>query len=156
MPGKGKAVQRDYTEEERDSLAEGAAGLGVKLEELTKQLGEKTFDIYLNDHAYWSNVPKRVWDYTMGGHQVIKKWLSYREGKLLGRLLTPDEAYYVREMARRIAALRITEAQLDINYSLVKTSTYAWSAHKPAQQPKVDVPEGEATKATEAPSTGTQ
>jgi hypothetical protein len=34
----------------------------------------------------------RVWDYTIGGYQVIKKWLSYREHKLLVRPLTTDEA----------------------------------------------------------------
>ena len=39
-------------------------------------------DLYLNDASYWRNVPARVWDYTIGGYQVIKKWLSYREAKL--------------------------------------------------------------------------
>ena len=33
----------------------------------------------LNESAYWRNVPEKVWDYTIGGYQVIKKWLSYRE-----------------------------------------------------------------------------
>jgi hypothetical protein len=46
-----------------------------------------------------------VWDYTIGGYQIIKKWLSYREKPLLGRGLTPEEVRYVTEMARRLAAL---------------------------------------------------
>jgi hypothetical protein len=29
-------------------------------------------------------VPSRVWAYTLGGYQVIKKWLSYREHDVLG------------------------------------------------------------------------
>jgi hypothetical protein len=32
-----------------------------------------------------TNVPPRVWDYTLGGYQVIKKWLNYREQSVLGR-----------------------------------------------------------------------
>ena len=35
----------------------------------------------------------------------MKKWLSYRERPLLGRDLKPDEARYVTEMTRRIAAI---------------------------------------------------
>jgi hypothetical protein len=31
----------------------------------------------------WLNVPETVWDYTIGGYQVIKKWLSYRESRFL-------------------------------------------------------------------------
>jgi hypothetical protein len=30
--------------------------------------------------------------YTLGGYQVIKKWLSYRERAVLRRALKPDEA----------------------------------------------------------------
>ena len=31
----------------------------------------------------WSNVPSNVWGYKLGGYQVLKKWLSYRESKVL-------------------------------------------------------------------------
>jgi hypothetical protein len=51
--------------------------------------------VYLNADACWSHVPVRVWEYTTGGYQGLKKWLSYREHTLLGRDLTPDEARYV-------------------------------------------------------------
>ncbi len=36
-------------------------------------------DIVLNDAVCWRNVLEAVWDYTFGGYQVVKKWLSYRE-----------------------------------------------------------------------------
>jgi hypothetical protein len=49
---------------------------------------ERTYNVYLNDVAYWSNVPAHVWEYTIGGYQVIRKWLSYRESDLLDRSLT--------------------------------------------------------------------
>jgi len=76
-------------------------------------LGETTYDVYLNDVAYWKNIPERVWDYTIGGYQVIKKWLSYRELELLNRPLTPEEAREVMNMARRIAAIVLLDPALD-------------------------------------------
>ena len=116
MPGAGTAIEREYTNEERTAIGEDAIVL----------LGPTTYDIYLNDRAYWANVPARVWDYTIGGYQVMKKWLSYREHSVLGRPLTPDEVQEVTHMARRIAALVLLEPELNRNYEAVKASTYAW------------------------------
>ena len=70
----GEALAHDIP-----GVGEAAYGDGAEL------LGEERRDVYLNGVAYWSNVPARVWDYTIGGYQVLKKWLSYRERKLLGR-----------------------------------------------------------------------
>jgi hypothetical protein len=80
-------------------------------------------DVYLNESACWKDIPAPVWDYTIGGYQVIKKWLSYREFALLGRPLTPDEAREVTHMARRIAALILLQPELDKNYEAVKAAT---------------------------------
>ena len=33
-------------------------------------------DVYLNDHAYWKDIPVNVWEYRLGGYQVLKKWLT--------------------------------------------------------------------------------
>ena len=66
-------------------------------------LGDTTFDIHLNDNARWSNIPAAVWNYRLGGYQVLKKWLSYRESKVLGRPLTPEEVQHFADTARRIA-----------------------------------------------------
>jgi hypothetical protein len=118
MPGKGKVEERDYTAEERKALAGNAA--------VSVPYGETTYDVYLNDIAYWKNVPARVWDYTIGGYQVLKKWLSYREKTLLGRPLTTEEAREVTNIARRIAALLLLEPALDQNYEAVKQSVYDW------------------------------
>jgi hypothetical protein len=76
--------------------------------------------------AYWSNIPACVWEYTIGGYQVIKKWLSYREHKLLGRPLTTDEAREAMNIARRIASILLLEPTLDENYQVVKSATYDW------------------------------
>ena len=88
-------------------------------------LGPVTHDVYLNESACWNDIPAPVWDYTIGGYQVIKKWLSYREFDLLGRALTPDEAREVTHMARRIAALILLQPELDRNYQVVKADTVA-------------------------------
>jgi hypothetical protein len=128
MPGKGKAVERDYTPKEREAIAGGANTMGLSEEHVLKLIGERTLDVYLNDTAYWRNLPVRVWEYTIGGYQVIKKWLSYRESPILGRGLTMDEVRTVTEIARRIAAIILMEPELDANYQAVKQSSYAWPA----------------------------
>jgi hypothetical protein len=115
MPGKGKAIERPYTPEEANALGESAA-----------VLGENTVDVYLNDRVYWRNIPVRLWDYTISGYAVIKKWLSYREKELLGRSLNVDEARYVTETARRLAALILLGAQLDDNYQRVVKEAHKW------------------------------
>ena len=126
MPGKGKLIERDYSPEEREAIEEGAGSIGLSIEEILVHLGERTCDVYLNDVAYWKNIPARIWDYTIGGYQVIKKWLSYREHKLLGRPLTTDEAREIMNIARRIASILLLEPSLDANYQAIKSATYRW------------------------------
>ena len=75
------------------------------LENTITTLGATTYDIYLNDRAYWQNVPANVWRYKLGGYQVLKKWLSYREHPILNRPLTPEEVQHFTDTARRIAAI---------------------------------------------------
>ena len=87
---------------------------------------ETTYDVYLNEVAFWKCVPSKVWKYTLGGYQVIKKWLSYRESALLGRALRLDEVEYVQQVARRIASLLLIGPELDANYEAVKADLYAW------------------------------
>lgn len=126
MPGRGKLVARDYTAPERAAIEAGARALGLTPELAFAHLGAQTCDVYLNGNAYWRNVPLKIWDYTIGGYQVMKKWLSYRERALLGRALTLDEVREVTNMARRIAALLLLEPALDANYQAVKENCYDW------------------------------
>jgi len=139
MPGKGKLETRGYTAEESEALGRArrsARAADCNYDAQTDDerrarsdapyLGQSTHDVFLNNAACWRNVPEKVWDYTIGGYQVIKKWLSYREFELLGRTLTPDEAREVTHMARRIAALIMLQPELDANYLRVKADTFAW------------------------------
>ena len=94
MPGQGRIVEREYTDNERVSLGD-----------TIPTLGDNTFDVYLNERACWRNVPRPVWNYQLGGYQVLKKWLSYRDGKVLGRTLRLEEVQHFADTARRIAAI---------------------------------------------------
>jgi len=117
MPGRGKVETRSLAENELALSPSPSPASGV---------GERTLDVYLNNTAYWKNIPPAVWDYTIGGYQVIKKWLSYREQLLLGRAMTGDEVREVTAMARRIAALIVLQEKLDANYRAVEAASYAW------------------------------
>jgi Type ISP C-terminal specificity domain len=134
MPGSGKALARSYTPEELAALEGAAGGLHFTVHQIIEHLGNTTYDVYLNDVAYWRNIPEKVWHYTLGGYPVIKKWLSYREHELIGRSLLPSEAREVSNIARRIAALLLLEPALDANYRTVQQSTAAWPAQKPHDQ----------------------
>lgn len=115
------------------AIAKGTTALGLTVEQALARIGKSTFDIYLNDRAYWKNIPANVWKYYIGGYQVIKKWLSYREAKVLGRPLTVAEVDRVRDIARRLVALCLLGDELDSNYSELKAATSIWSPNEIAK-----------------------
>jgi len=78
--------------------------------------GEGYLDIHLNATTRWKDVPEQVWNYTLGGYQVLKKWLSYRESALLARPLTSDEAQQFTHHVRRITAILVLHEKLDAHY----------------------------------------
>lgn len=47
------------------------------------------------------DVPKPVWDYTLGGYPVVSKWLGYRKDTVLNT----QDARWLSEIVKRIAAL---------------------------------------------------
>ena len=69
-------------------------------------------------------IAQPVWDFTIGGYQVMKKWLSYREQRVLGRALTMAEIMEVTAMARRLAALVLLQPRLDENYQSAAGATW--------------------------------
>jgi hypothetical protein len=127
MPRQGKIKEREYERDELEAIRVGAQALGLGQEQALEHLGRTTCDVYLNDVAYWKNVPIRVWHFTIGGYQVIKKWLSYRDRSWLGRPLRPDEARELSQTARRLAALLLLERSLDANYGAVLGVLHDWN-----------------------------
>lgn len=112
MPGRGRLVSRPY------ALAEQPAETERVL------LGPTTRDVWMNDASYWHNIPERVWFLKIGGYQIIKKWLSYREYGIIDRALTDDEVGHVQETARRLAAILLLGPELNDNYAACATACY--------------------------------
>jgi hypothetical protein len=106
MPGAGKYDERQRTDAD-------SAGLSDQERDL---LGHQVLDVYLNDTVRWRGVPAAAWDYKIGGFQVLRKWLSYRDKRVLGRDLTTTEARTFTNITRRLAALVLLGPKLDANY----------------------------------------
>lgn len=104
MPGRGRVDIRQYTANEAATEAHPAL------------LGATTRDVWMNAASYWRSVPERVWNLKIGGYQVLKKWLSYREHDTIERALNEQEVGHVQATARRLAAILLLGPQLDGNY----------------------------------------
>jgi len=122
MPGSGKAVVRSYTEEEQEQLAP----LTDAYPDSAQLLGNETLDIPLNDVAYWSNVPSPVWEYVIGGYQVLKKWLSYREMEITGQSLDSASVDQFKDIVCRLTLLVLLQPQLDDNYSKIADNSFTF------------------------------
>ena len=140
--GSGKPVMPGVGRVERFVVGAGmGAGMGAGIDSgsphpcpLPRGEGAsptQSLNVYLNATAYWQNVPQPVWDFTIGGYQVMKKWLSYREQRVLGRALTMAEIMEVTAMARRLAALVGLQSALNANYASVVAATFAFNLGEP-------------------------
>ncbi len=117
MPAAGRVTSRPL------SNVEGAAW---SLVERSDMLGSGVVDIHLNDRARWAGVPTGCWSYSIGGYRVLRKWLSYRDHRVLGRPLNVDEARLFTSLVRRIAALLLMGPELDDYYRACVSNSYHW------------------------------
>jgi very-short-patch-repair endonuclease len=72
--------------------------------------------IYINASQYIAPVPQQVWEYQIGGYQVLAKWLKDR----VGRCLSLDE---IRTYCRIVTAIARTielQSEIDRIYSSVE------------------------------------
>ena len=67
MPGKGNITERQYDQAETQAMDAEASARGMSPKEIRSLLGEKTCDVYLNDTAFWRNIPLNVWQYYIAG-----------------------------------------------------------------------------------------
>lgn len=104
MPGRGRVDARPYAPDEAAADA------------LQTLLGPTTRDVWMNSASYWRNIPERVWDLKIGGYQVLKKWLSYREHDTIERALSEKEVSHFQTSARRLAAILLLGPALDLSY----------------------------------------
>ena len=115
--GKGRWKPRLFTAEELPAA------------DYDEAWGERTGDLFLNDDAYFANVPELVWTYQLGGYPVLKKWLGYRQAvRREGKPLTDDERRWFRQIIQRIAALLALGPSLDGLYQ--ETAAIAFTAEE--------------------------
>ena len=132
MPGPGRITEREaYASAELAQIDQAAATLGEPSDALIERLGLPV-DVWLNDVAYWQAVPMSVWSFTIGGYQVLKKWLSYRDQEVMGRPLTASEAREASAIIKRLTALVLMQPQLDANYQALRSSAFPWAMQAPA------------------------
>lgn len=79
---------------------------------------ESSIDLWINDLVCWRNVPIDVWELTIGGYAVLKKWISYRDVRVLGRPLTVDEIRHLTIVVRRLKAAILLTPELNVNFEL--------------------------------------
>ncbi len=112
--GKGRWKSRPFGVEEAPP---DAWGEGV--------WGDQTGDLYINDDAFFANVPEAVWTYQLGGYPVLKKWLGYRQAdRRDDKPLTDDERKWFRQIVQRIAALLALGTELDALYQRVAEDAF--------------------------------
>lgn len=119
MPGRGKLVRREFSEAELTAFGQGT-GLLVG-----------AVDVFLNETTYWSCIPVAAWEFKIGGFQVLKKWLSYREKgaghpSLLGRAMTPTEVREFTALAQRLTSVVLLGPALDASYETTIAATFSW------------------------------
>jgi len=67
-------------------LLRGVSTEGVKMSGdnfKVKKVGYKGGKLYINKSTYFEPIEREVWEYRIGGYQVLKKWLSDRKGREL-------------------------------------------------------------------------
>jgi hypothetical protein len=124
-PGTGKIKTRDWSAAEKTALTLGFESLSIPNLRGFEVLG-RAIDVYLNANTHWRAVPEAVWELHIGGYQVVKKWLSYREQSILGRPLNKDEAREVTGIIRRLTAIVLMTDELNANYVSVRDSPYSF------------------------------
>ena len=68
-------------------------------------LGDTTYDVYLNERAYWRNVPAECVELPAGRLPGPQKVAVVPGERVLGRALTVEEVQAFAETARRVAAV---------------------------------------------------
>ena len=127
MPGAGKTIERSFSTEDEESITAAAAAASLSVAEAIGLLGSTTFDVFLNGEALWKNVPRTAWQYTIGGYQVLKKWLSYREEEIIRRPLTKGEVRAFGYLVTRLVRLLLLTPALDANYRQCVADSFDWS-----------------------------
>lgn len=72
--------------------------------------------IYINDKQYFEGVKPKIWEYKIGGYQVLDKWLKDRKGRVLS---SEDIKHYCRTVTALAKTIEI-QKQIDELYPQVE------------------------------------
>lgn len=83
---------------------------------LKRQFQENTNRLYINDLQYFDKVSPEVWNYFIGGYQVLDKWLKER-GE---RVLTLKDQLHFRKVISALTETIELQKRIDKEYSKVE------------------------------------
>ncbi len=78
---------------------------------------EKGRRVYINKAQYFEGVEPEVWEYQIGGYQVLDKWLKDRKGRVLN---LEDIRHYCRVVTALAKTIKIQQ-EIDVLYSEVES-----------------------------------
>ena len=84
----------------------------------TRKYEVKSKRVYINANQYFEPVEKQVWEYMIGGYQVLDKWLKDRKGRVLS---TDEIKHYCRIITTLLETIRI-QKEIDKIYPEVEKS----------------------------------
>ncbi|MDH5364361.1 MAG: hypothetical protein OEW82_04230 [Dehalococcoidia bacterium] len=79
---------------------------------------EKTGRVFINSQQYFEGIPKEVWEYRIGGYQVLDRWLKDRKG----RSLSPDDVEHYLKVITAIKQTINLQRKIDEIYPGVEES----------------------------------
>jgi predicted helicase len=65
--------------------------------------------VYINNEQYFEGVPEEVWEFRVGGYQVLDKWLKDRKG----RMLSYDDIRHYQKVVVVLSETRRLMAEID-------------------------------------------
>lgn len=91
------------------SINETTVKFPIAGENIVKQVGYDSDNkrVFINDEQYFEGIEESLWNYLIGGYQVLDRWLKYR----IGRSLDNEDIIYFIKIAKAIEeTIKIEEA----------------------------------------------
>ncbi len=90
-----------------------AEAMELPSEDCLERLGSNYANGRINSIVWFMDIPGAAWEFTIGGRKVLRKWLSYRDHRVIKRPLTVQEMEQFSNIARRLVVLTLLGIKLD-------------------------------------------
>ena len=81
-----------------------------------REYNEKEKKLYINENQYFSGIESQVWNYYIGGYQVLDKWIKDK----VGRNLNDDEVEHYLKVITAISKTIEIQNEIDKLYSSIE------------------------------------